>query len=149
MIHIFIFYGALLPSSIFAVWRGGTPEKIIGAILMCAAASTSMIPFRDGVTFTYVNWPALYIDLALLLILTAVAARADRYWPGWMAGLQLLTIGVHAVRAYDPHIVPIAYARIAGEISYPMLVILIIGTFRHHRRTLVTGPEAAWSRFHW
>lgn len=149
MIHIILFWAAQLAASAFAVWRGGAPERIVGALLVCATLATMMIPFEIGSTFHTVNWRALGIDVALLVTVSAVALRADRYWPQWMAGLQVLTIGVHGVRAYDPHILPIVYARIAGEIAYPMLLILVIGTLRHHHRTLATGPETAWSRFHW
>ena len=95
------------------------------------------------------DWGGLTIDLAFLASLIVIAVRADRFWPLWLAALQLVAIGVHGVRAYDPHILPIVYARIVGEIAYPMLALLVIGTVRHHSRALRFGGERDWSPLKW
>lgn len=145
MIRMAVFYLVQVAITFVATHRGGAPERIVGLALLGAALATSLIPFEDGQTFYGVNWYALYIDGVLLTILLLIAARADRYWPLWLASLQVVTIGIHGVRVYDPFFLPIVYARLVGEIAYPMLAILLAGTLRHSRRL----GEPDWSPFKW
>jgi hypothetical protein len=145
MIRIAIFYVVQGAITYVAARRGGAPERIVGFALLLAALATALVPFDPLHMFQSVNWYALYIDSALLAVLLLIAARADRYWPLWLAALQVITIGVHGVRAYDPFFLPIVYARLAGEIAYPMLAVLLAGIVRHGRRP----GEPDWSPFKW
>lgn len=145
MIRIALFYTVQTLITYVAVRRGGAPERIVGFSLLAATLATALIPFEPQHIFRSVNWHALYIDTALLAVLLIIAARADRYWPLWLAALQVVTIGVHGVRAYDPFFLPIVYARVTGEIAYPMLAVLLAGIVRHVRRP----GEPDWSPFKW
>lgn len=97
------------------------------------------LPFRD------VQWPIVWIDAALLAALLAIALKANRFWPLWVAAIQCLALAAHAARAFDADILPLAYWWIVGKLSYPMLVLLIIGTERHHRRRRHGRRDPAWS----
>ena len=149
MTRIMLFYSVQLAASGYAAWRGGLPERAVGALLLVAAILSSAIPLTTWHEYVALNRGLLLIDATLLAILMLVAVRANRYWPMWLAALQLVAIGVHGVRAYDPHILPIVYARIVGEIAYPMLALLVIGTVRHHSRALRLGGERDWSPLKW
>ena len=149
MTRILLFCVAQVLVSGYALWRGGKPERLVGSVLLIAMIATALMPVAPGRSYYMLHLPLLAIDLLLLSALTAVALRANRFWPLWLAALQLLAIGVHGVRAYDPHILPIVYARIVGEIAYPMLALLVIGTVRHHSRALRLGGERDWSPLKW
>lgn len=149
MTRILLFCVAQVLVSGYALWRGGKPERLVGSVLLIAMIATALMPVAPGRSYYMLHLPLLAIDLLLLSALTAVALRANRFWPLWLAALQLVAIGVHGVRAYDPHILPIVYARIVGEIAYPMLALLVIGTVRHHSRALRLGGERDWSPLKW
>lgn len=138
IVRSLIFLVAAVPTCLFAVRRGGSPERIVAALICLAVIATSLIPPH---TWRGVVAPLLVIDAAMLAGLVGVALFADRFWPMYFAAVQLLTVGVHGVRAYDASVLPSVYARLAGELAYLTLAILAIGTWRHVKR----GPEADWS----
>ncbi len=74
------------------------------------------------------------IDLAVLAAFIAVALRSERFWPLWIAGLQLTISISHMLKAIDQDLLPRAYAAAAVLWSYPILLIIVIGTWRGHRR---------------
>jgi hypothetical protein len=127
----------------YALWRGGAPERSVSLLLLVASLSTWLVPARH-LSYHHIFWPVLWIDLALLLGLAGITAFADRFWPMWITACQLVTVAGHGVRAYDPELWAMAYWFITGSIAYPMLVILVVGTWRHHRR-LPSGVEFAWT----
>jgi len=82
----------------------------------------------------HVEGGALAVDLAVLIAFTFVALQSDRFWPLWVAGLQLTTSVAHFLKALDPHLIPQAYGLAVRFWSYPILVILAVGSWRAHRR---------------
>ena len=76
----------------------------------------------------------LAVDIMVLLAFTAVALKSDRFWPLWIAGLQLTTTLGHALKGLDHQMVPIAYAVSLQFWSYPIQIILIIAVWRSVRR---------------
>jgi hypothetical protein len=74
------------------------------------------------------------IDAAVLAGFVAVALQSPRFWPLWVAGLQLTSSTSHLLKAVDIHLLPKAYGAAVALWSYPILVILAIGTWRGQRR---------------
>ncbi|NNM77390.1 hypothetical protein HJG53_10785 [Sphingomonas sp. ID1715] len=144
MERVIIFNLLLLLASGYAVWRGGVPERIVGISLLLAGLLTRLAyqPFAER--FVSVDWGVLAIDVALLTVLIAVALYADRFWPLWLAAFHVLGTGAHLVRGMDHGIEPVAYAILLAAWSYPMIVLLVLGTARHARRRRV-GPVRDWS----
>ena len=68
-----------------------------------------------------------------------VALQSDRFWPLWIAGLQLTTILGHIVRAVDSGLFPRAYGAALMFWGYPIVLILAVGTWRSHRRLRHAG----------
>ena len=141
IIRIALFYLVAASCVTYAWWRGGQPERAIATMLMVAAIATGLIPTVPGITFATVVWPLFAIDILLLAGLVAVALVADRHWPLYFCAIHLVAVALHGVRAYDPTIVPNVYARLGGELAYPTLLILVVGTWRHALRS----PEPDWS----
>lgn len=129
----------------YALWRGGGPERAVAALLLAASLATIATPTIDRVSYFTVFYAVMWIDLALFLGLAAVAALADRFWPMWLAALQLVALGAHGVRAIDPTLWAAAYWLVTTKIAYPMLLLLFAGTWRHRRRLAAGLPEWSWS----
>ena len=144
MERVIIFNILLLLASGYALWRGGMPERIVGLSLLIAGGLTRLAyaPFAER--FVSVDWGVLAVDLGLLAILLGVALHADRFWTLWLAAFHLLGTGGHLVRSLDHGIEPIAYAILLASWSYPMILLLVIGTARHARRRK-RGQERDWS----
>jgi len=148
MDRIVIFYLLLLLASGYAMWRGGGPERIVGAAMLIAGVLTRAsylahyLPNADY--FEVVHWGVLAIDLVLLGVLLAVALTADRFWTLWLVAFHALGTGGHLVRGLDHGIEPIAYAILLASWSYPMVLLLVIGTARHARRRKL-GRARDWS----
>lgn len=151
LLRILAFETVLLAASLYAIVRGGAPERAVGVMLLLAGFATLAIPITQLNPYWTVEWNRLSIDVALFLGLTAVALRANRFWPLWVAALQLLTIGVHGVRMYDPAVLPVVYARLTSQLAYPVCIVTFIGALRYRRRRLrpAAAPERDWSPFRW
>jgi hypothetical protein len=91
---------------------------------------------RSQVTGGYssVETGILVVDILCFLAFTYAALVSDRFWPLWVAGLQLTTSMGHMFKAVDTHLLPIAYAAALRFWGYPILIILAIGTWRAQRR---------------
>ena len=144
MERVIIFNLLLMLASGYALWRGGAPERIVGLALLLAGLLTRLAYQPFAVRFVSVDWGVLAIDGLLLVILLVVALYADRFWPLWLAALQALGTGAHLVRGLDYGIEPVAYAILLASWSYPMILLLAIGTARHARRQQA-GPVRDWS----
>ena len=49
----------------------------------------------------------------MLVGFTTIALRSDRFWPLWVAGLQLTTIIAHLLKAIQFELIPQVYAAAA------------------------------------
>ncbi len=72
----------------------------------------------------------LLVDLAVLAGFITVALRSKRFWPLWVAGLQLTTSLGHILKGVDQDLLPQAYGAALQFWSYPILIILAVGTYR-------------------
>lgn len=147
--RIMLFNLVQVAACFYALRRGGAPERWVAFMMAAAAALTAFLPFNPDVTFFSLDEPQLLVDASLLLGLTGLALRADRFWPMWVAALQLIAITVHVVRGLDPTILPIVYNRSIGKLAYPMILLLVVGTYRHRQRAAAGPGEQDWSPLRW
>jgi hypothetical protein len=92
-----------------------------------------------------VEFGVFLVDVAALAAFVILALRADRYWPLWIAGLQIIGTAGHAVKLMDPGVIRTAYAFILAFWSYPMLLLIVLGTWRHQQRLAKFGADRSWS----
>ena len=85
----------------------------------------------------------LLVDLGALAAFTFLALRSDRFWPLWVAGLQLTTVIAHALKGVQLDLMPQAYAAAARFWVYPIFLILVVGTFRSARRRATSRRSLA------
>jgi hypothetical protein len=132
--HQYFFRALLLISCGYALWRGRSDERIVALVCLGAVLASRFAFPPISILYTRVEIGLLLIDLTVLGSFVAVALRSDRFWPLWVAGLQLTTSMAHVMKAIDPTLLPIAYGAAIALWSYPILIILAIGTWRGYRR---------------
>lgn len=147
-LHAIVFGGVQSGACLYAL-RGGSPERAVAGMMAVAMLATATTPVIPHVTFHRVEPIPFAVDLLLLVGLVALAARANRFWPLWVAAAHLLAVTVHGVRAYDQTILPIVYAKLTGWTAYLMIILLVLGTWRHLMRVRTRGFERDWSPLVW
>ena len=136
MLGPFVFGPLLLAVCAYALWRGGRDERIVAATCLAGTAATMFVisPLRQR--YAGVEEGLLLVDLAVLAGFITVALRSKRFWPLWVAGLQLTTSIGHVLKGIDQDLLPRAYGAALQFWSYPILIVLLVGTYRRHRRQL-------------
>ena len=132
----------------YAIYGGRRFERSTAAICIAATLATVSVNSPLSERYLRVESGALLVDAAVLAAFVAVALCSDRFWPLWVAGLQLVTSFAHFLKAIDPGLVPQAYGAAVRIWSYPILIILAVATWRARRRRAPAeidgaGPGAA------
>ena len=120
--------------AIYAFVRGKRDERQVGIIFVVGVIATELVLPRPRERFEGVETNLLLVDVVVFLGFAWVALRSERFWPLWIAGLQLTAIFGHVLKAIDIHLFARAYAAALVFWAYPMLLILAVGTWRSHRR---------------
>ena len=125
---------------LFALIRGGRDERIVASLCFAGTVATMLVLSPLGERFADIEVGVFAIDLAMLGGFVAVALRSCRFWPLWVAGLQLTTIFGHVLKTVSTDLLPQAYAAALYFWSYPILVILAVGTWRSYSRRKAAHP---------
>ena len=143
-----LYYVLLVLCWIYALFKGGLPERLGAAILVVGSTlSVAAMASRPYTRFGAVEIGVFLIDLVCLLTFLILALRAERYWPLWITALQLIGTAAHAVKLADPALIWKAYAFALAFWSYPMLLLIALGTYRHQQRLARFGADRSWSSF--
>ena len=134
MLGASIFIPILFAVCLYALWRGGPDERLVAVTCLAGTAATLLAVSPLHQRYTGVEEGLMLVDLAVLAGFVVVALRSDRFWPLWVAGLQLTTAIGHLLKGVDQELLPRAYGAALQFWSYPILIILAVGAYRHHRR---------------
>ena len=142
MLRVILFSALLIGACGYAWFRGRSDERLTAAV--CIAASLASLVLMGPVRLRYSNIEigVLAVDMLTLAAFTYVALRSDRFWPLWVSGLQLTTSIAHMLKALEPNLLPLAYAAAGRSWSYPILIILAIGTWRGQHRPAMIQERA-------
>ncbi|HZG08257.1 MAG TPA: hypothetical protein VEZ70_04660 [Allosphingosinicella sp.] len=141
-------YAALLfACSAYALLHGGKPERIGAAILGVGSIATFLVVSAPAARFGSVELGILFVDVAALAGFLALALRAERLWPLWLTALHAIGTAAHVVKLVAPDVIPWAYAFALAFWSYPMLLLLVLGTWQHRKRLARHGADKSWSTF--
>ncbi|HYE27387.1 MAG TPA: hypothetical protein VEA61_04035 [Allosphingosinicella sp.] len=146
----YYFVALLIVCTLYAVIWGGAPERIGASAYAVAVAATHLSLLthagqaQDG-EFQKVEFGVLTVDVLLFASFTALALRANRFWPIWVSALLGLGVLGHLARWLGPEVIPWAYAAILSIWSYPILAIIALGTWHHQRRLAKYGADNSWS----
>lgn len=147
MIRLAFFLILTTVCTLYALWKGGAPEKAAASIFLYGAISTIALQGPIETRFLHLEVGIFIVDLTVLVALVVLALNAERYWPIWFAAFQVIQALSHVPRILMPQMVPEAYIEIVAIWCYPMLVILAVGTWRHQDRLRRYGRDRSWSDF--
>jgi hypothetical protein len=105
-----------------AFWKGDREQQAAALGVLLSWLATILL--RDP-RWIGPQWGAFIADTILLLVLTAIAIRTQRYWPLVAAAFQLLCVMTHVTRMVDPGIPNWAYD--SGQIVFTDMLLIVIG----------------------
>jgi hypothetical protein len=128
-------FDAFLGISCLVAWlKGGQPERVAAVLFVFATLLSLAVVSSGGEMFGAIEWGLFFVDLCLFITLVALSLASDRYWPMWLASLQMVSVWMHPAFGMTESKMAYAYAVASIFWSYPMLIILVIGALRHDRR---------------
>jgi hypothetical protein len=137
----YYFIALLVATTIYAFARGGTPERI-GAAAYCVSDAATHFVLNSHVGHKWIRFEdgVFLIDLLIFITFCLLALRADRFWPIWVSALLGLGVLGHFARWYAPEIHWYAYAVVLTIWSYPILLLIALGTW-NYRRSRARAPS--------
>jgi hypothetical protein len=139
-----IFIALLAFSIIYALRKGGQPERAVAIVFLLMTISDPFVHALTPIQYTQLDPGHFVIDLAGWIALLAIALRARRFWPLWVSSFQTVSLVAHVVRLLDYSIHPVAYGVMQVAGSYPLVILLMIGTFNHQQRFAENGNDPHW-----
>ena len=101
MHRLYAFAFLLLLSTGYALWRGDRDHRIVAAICLAAVLATQVALNPLGSRYSGTETGVLVVDLATFGGFLIVALQSTRFWPLWVAGLQLTTSLGHLLKTID------------------------------------------------
>lgn len=130
----------LLIAVAYAFWRGGRPEKQAAATLLAMLVFDRAYHALGAETgYFEVDVFHVFNDGWALLALLSIALTADRFWPLWIAALQVIAFCAHYVRIADLTVPPIVYAVMIRFPYWLQIAVLLFGTWNFARRRNVSA----------
>jgi cyanate permease len=129
--------------ALYALLRGQRDERHVSLVMIVGIVASELVlpPIRERYEGLETN--LMMVDLAVFAGFLWVALRSERFWPLWIAGLQLTAILGHVLKVVDVQLFARAYAAALFFWAWPMVLILAAGTWRSHRRTQREEESAA------
>lgn len=131
-----------------AIWRwGGSPERwLIGiflATMVLPAYAVWWLGLDGFEVGPYATFASL-LDIVAAVLFVGVALNANRNYPLWIAGFQLVAVGAHLVQALVDSVSPVAVAILVIGPSYCQLLLLLAGFVSHMLRQRRFGQYREW-----
>ncbi|WP_448582171.1 hypothetical protein [Thermaurantiacus sp.] len=104
---------------------GGRDEKNAATAMLVAALTSPLVQQQS---FVQVDLRLVAIDILLLIVLTGIAMKSNRYWPIFATGFMLNGTLVHLFPGFFAWVTPDAYADMAVVWAYPVQLSLLAGT---------------------
>lgn len=144
MVRIAIFVTILLAALVYALRKGGGPERAMALILIAMATADQVLHLFIPPRFTSVDAGHLAIDLAAAAASVTLALAAHRFWPMLAAVLQLLPLMAHVGKAAAMSVHPAAYLTMQVSASWLLPPLLVFATWRHQKRLRTNGSDPSW-----
>ena len=131
-----------------AIWRWGAgPERWLITIFILTMVLPVYVVWGLGINGLESGPYAplfMLIDMLAAVVFTAIALNANRNYPLWIAGFQLVAVGAHLVKALVEGVSPLAIAVLVVGPSYFQVALLTGGFFRHVQRQRRFGRYREW-----
>ncbi|WP_422346281.1 hypothetical protein [Parasphingorhabdus sp.] len=142
--RVAIFYFLFASCTLYALWRGGAPERTIAISYFATWVLDRSVHYFTPAEYAEMDPGHLVIDFIIWLLFFVVAMRARRFWPLCLVSLQTIALVAHTAKFMDVTIVPRAYFVMQYATSFPVLITLAIGTYCHQRRLTIYGTDPSW-----
>lgn len=130
-----------------ALVYGSGPERVVAAtwiFLFEIVDGVYHAIFDSGTLLTDVDLFHAWLDGMAGFAWITIALYANRNYPLWVAGMQLLAITAHVARGMVETVSPIAYVVMIESPGWFQLLFLGIGLTRHILRKRKYGPYRDW-----
>jgi len=140
--RVLFFNALLLGVVIYALCCGRRPEKAGALIMLVGAVLTRLAWTAMSERFVHVETGALTVDVLAFAAFFTLAVRTDRNWTLWLAAFQLVATLGHLAKAIDPGMMQTGYAFLLAAWSYPMLLVIALGTRRQQKKRRAAVQDA-------
>lgn len=127
---------------------GGGPERATGVVFVVIVILPGVFARMTGLSasalFGELAWLYVLLDTVAAVAFIAIALMANRNYPMWIAGFQLVSMSAHLVRGLVDSVSPLAYVILAVGPSYGQLLLLAGGLTFHRLRLHRYGPYREW-----
>lgn len=137
-------YAVILCIAVFR-W-GASPERILmGTFMGMLVLDQTYHALAHGSIFWHqLNLGHLILDCLLFAIFVPVALRANRVYPLWIGGAQIISLSAHVYRLSLTEINRFAYDVMSVMPSYIQLTALTLGLAFHMWRRKKLGNYPSW-----
>jgi hypothetical protein len=144
------YIASLLVGLMMLRWGAGPERASAVTFLTFIILPVAVFRFVATGAMLFGNYAGLYVlfDVLAFGAFMWIALNANRTYPLWLAGFQLVAIGAHGVKALGDVVSPLAYAILAIGPSYGQLLVLILGLTAHRRRLRGFGDYRDWRQGH-
>jgi hypothetical protein len=130
----------------YSVVKGGQPERLAAMLMMMATTLSLLVQAPEALRFKSVDQGMFVVDVILFLCLVLLSIFATRFWLIWVSAMQMLSVLSHIAILMRPDIIPAAYWYAITLWSYPMLLLLALGSLCCHRRMKTKGVDICWKK---
>jgi hypothetical protein len=129
-LRVSLFFLLLAGVAALAIWRGRKDER--QAATICVIGTALTVYAGDALPHRFQNFDGLafIVDVGVFVSFLAIALRSERFWPLWVAGLQLTATTIHPMMAISPDLPAKVFGAALALWSYPILILIAIGTWR-------------------
>jgi len=139
------FRGALIVATVAALRWGDRTERSTAAMLLAAAILTAAGRATEIERFAHLSILPLTADLLLTAGLARLAIHRQAGWLIAMAAVQTVTTLAHLGKILRPDTFLMAYWLAASISSWPTLILLGWGIWKHRRGASITWA-GSWDR---
>lgn len=125
-----IFWALVILICAYAWWKGRSEERLAATTCLLATIATHFVISPVAVRYSRVEDGLVAIDIAVLAAFVGIALFSRRFWPLWASGFQLTVSLSHIMKEVDLQLLPRVYAAAAVFWSYPILIVIVVGTWR-------------------
>lgn len=128
------------------IWGGG-PERAVAAVWLVVFEAAYVVDYFLTGGGSQVLQVDLYLavgDILAGVLWIGIALYANRNYPLWIAGMQVLAMSAHMARGLSDLVAPIAYVVLVVAPGWFQLLFLAIGLIRHVRRKRKFGKYRDW-----
>ena len=105
-----IFWMILFATCGYALVKGRRYERLAASLFLVATLVSVLAHLSLWAGYRAINIGEVAVDCLVLIVVVGIALVSDRFWPLWVAGLQLVASMAHILKATTGDLPPWAYA---------------------------------------